>query len=96
MKLRVRCRDKYEAQKLVSLIYRDDDNDTFVTKILNVIENEVVVSLKDKSAHSVLLKDSQNVEACPCSYYTPSVLSHPLQTTVAYPFHHKEIHVGWA
>ncbi|KAG2476266.1 MAG: hypothetical protein NPMRTH5_1130001 [Nitrosopumilales archaeon] len=63
MKLRVRCRDKYEAQKLVSLIYRDDDNDTFVTKILNVIENEVVVSLKDKSAHSVLLKDSQNVEA---------------------------------
>lgn len=63
MKLRVRCRDKYEAQKLVSLIYRDDDNDTFVTKILNVIENEVVVSLKDKSAHSVLLKDNQNVEA---------------------------------
>ncbi len=63
MKLRVRCRDKYEAQKLVSLIYRDDDNDTFITKILNVIENEVVVSLKDKSAHSVLLKDSQNVEA---------------------------------
>ena len=63
MKLRVCCRDKYEAQKLVSLIYRDDDNDTFITKILNVIENEVVVSLKDKSAHSVLLKDSQNVEA---------------------------------
>ena len=63
MKLRVRCSDKYEAQKLVSLIYRDDDNDTFVTKILNVIENEIVVSLKDRSAHSILLKDSQNVKA---------------------------------
>jgi len=63
MKLRVRCRDKYEAQKLASLIYREDDNDTFVTKILNVVENEVVVSLKDKSAHSILLKDHQNVEA---------------------------------
>jgi len=63
MKLRVRCSDKYEAQKLVSLIYRDDDNDIFVTKILNVIENEIVVSLKDRSAHSILLKDSQNVKA---------------------------------
>ena len=63
MKLRVRCSDKYEAQKLVSLIYRDDDNDIFVTKILNVIENEVVVSLKDRSAHSIVLKDSQNVKA---------------------------------
>jgi hypothetical protein len=63
MKLRVRCRDKYEAQKLASLIYLEDDNVTFVTKILNVIENEVVVSLKDKSAHSVLLKDNQNAEA---------------------------------
>jgi len=63
MKLKVRCRDKYEAQKLASLIYLEDDNVTFVTKILNVIENEVVVSLKDKSAHSVLLKDNQNAEA---------------------------------
>jgi len=63
MKLKVRCRDKYEAQKLASLIYLEDDNVTFVTKILNVIENEAVVSLKDKSAHSVLLKDNQNAEA---------------------------------
>ncbi len=63
MKLKVRCRDKYEAQKLASLIYLEDDNVTFVAKILNVIENEVVVSLKDKSAHSVLLKDNQNAEA---------------------------------
>jgi len=63
MKLKVRCRDKYEAQKLASLIYLEDDNVTFVTKILNVIENEIVVSLKDKSAHSVLLKDNQNAEA---------------------------------
>jgi len=63
MKLRVHCSDKYEAQKFASLIYLKDDNDTFVTNILNVIENEIVVSLRDKSAHSILLKDSQNVEA---------------------------------
>ncbi len=63
MKLRVRCSDKYEAQKFASLIYLKDNNDTFITNILNVVENELVVSLKDKSAHSILLKDSQNVEA---------------------------------
>ncbi len=63
MKLIVRCSDKYEAKKFASLISLEGDNDTFVTNILNVVENEVVVSLKDKSAHSILLKDNQNVEA---------------------------------
>ncbi len=63
MKLRVCCNDKYEAKKFASLIYLKDDNDTFITNILNVVENELVVSLKDKSAHSILLKDNQNVEA---------------------------------
>jgi len=63
MKLRVCCNDKYEAQKFASLIYLKDNNDTFITNILNVVENELVVSLKDKSAHSILLKDNQNVEA---------------------------------
>ena len=33
------------------------------TKILNVFENELVVALKDKSAHSVVLKNEENVEA---------------------------------
>jgi hypothetical protein len=39
-----------------------DSNETFVTKILNIVENEVVIELKDKSAHSVLLKDNVQVE----------------------------------
>ncbi len=29
---------------------------------MNIIENEVVIELKDKSAHSVLLKDNTQVE----------------------------------
>jgi hypothetical protein len=62
MKIRVSCRDKYEAKKLASLIYVKDSDETFITEILNVVENEVVVSLKDKSAHSVILKDGQAVE----------------------------------
>ena len=62
MKVRISCRDKYEAKKLASLIYLKDSNETFITEILNVVENEVIVSLKDKSAHSVILRDNHHVE----------------------------------
>ena len=55
------CQDKYEAQKLASLIFVNDTKETYVTEILNVIENEVVLSIKDKSAHSVILVDSDQV-----------------------------------
>ncbi len=62
MKVRISCRDKYEAKKLASLIYLKDSNETFITEILNVVENEVIVSLKDKSAHSIILMDSHSVD----------------------------------
>lgn len=62
MKIQIECQDKYEAQKLASLIFIKESKETFITEILNVFENEVVVSLKDKSAHSIVLKDSRHVE----------------------------------
>ena len=55
------CQDKYESQKLANLIFVNDTKETYVTEILNVIENEVVLSIKDKSAHSVVLMDSDQV-----------------------------------
>ncbi len=55
------CQDKYEAQKLASLIFVNDTKETYVTEIMNVIEKEVVLSIKDKSAHSVILVDSDQV-----------------------------------
>lgn len=61
MKIRVSCDDKYEAQKLASLLYIQDANEIFITAILNIIDNELVVALKDKSAHSILLKDENQV-----------------------------------
>ena len=36
--------------------------ETFITEILNVFGNEVVISIKDKSAHSILLKDKSQVD----------------------------------
>ena len=62
MNITVTCEDKYEAQKLASLIFIKDGNETFITGILNIVKNELVISLKDKSAHSVLLEDESNVE----------------------------------
>jgi len=62
MKISIICDDEYEAQKLMSLIFIKEDKETYVTGILNIIKNEMVISLKDKSAHSILLKDEENVE----------------------------------
>ena len=62
MKIRVSCDDKYEAQKLSSLVFIKDANETFITAILNIVGNELVVALKDKSAHSIVLKDKANVD----------------------------------
>lgn len=56
------CIDKYEARKLASLIFIKEGNETFITEVLDVIENELIVGLKDKSAHSILLKDQRQAE----------------------------------
>ena len=63
MKISIVCDDKYEAQKLASLIFVKEGKETFITGILNVVKNELVISLKDKSAHSILLKDEESVES---------------------------------
>ena len=63
MKIEITCEDKYEAQKLASLIFIKEGKETYITGILNVINNELVISLKDKSAHSILLKDEESVES---------------------------------
>ena len=55
------CQDKYESQKLAGLIFVKESMETCITEILNVIENEIVLSVKDKSAHSVILKNDNQV-----------------------------------
>ena len=62
MKVSITCDDEYEAQKLMSLIFIKEEKQTYITSILNIIQNEVVISLKDRSAHSIVLKDEENIE----------------------------------
>ncbi len=61
MRIKVECDDKYEAQKLANLIYNKDGKETFLTNVLSIYQNELVISIKDKSAHSVLLRDEKQV-----------------------------------
>ena len=63
MKRKIKCFDKNEAEKLASMIFLKEGNEIFITEILNIVDNEMVVKLKDKSAHSILLKDNSQVES---------------------------------
>ncbi len=63
MKKKIVCEDEYEAKKLSSLIYVKQNNESFITGILEIIENEIIIAVKDKSAHSILLKDKFEVES---------------------------------
>jgi len=57
-KIEIVAQDKYEAQKLSSLIFVKEGNEMFITGIIDVFETEIVISIKDKSAHSIVLKDA--------------------------------------
>jgi hypothetical protein len=59
--LKFECDDHYEAEKLSSLMSIQKDNTVWVSSVKAVVGNEIVIELKDRSAHSVLLKDEQTV-----------------------------------
>jgi hypothetical protein len=59
--LKFECDDGYEAEKLASLMSVQKDNSVWVSSIQAVIGNEIVIQLKDKSSHAVLLRDEETV-----------------------------------
>ena len=60
-KVEIVTQDNYEALKLASLIFVKEGNETFITEIIDVFETEIVISIKDKSVHSIVLKDKEQV-----------------------------------
>ena len=60
-KIEIVAEDQYEAQKLASLIFVKEGNETFITEIIDVFGTEIVISIKDKSVHSIVLKDKEQV-----------------------------------
>lgn len=57
----IECEDNYEAEKLAGLLAVQKDNSIYVFRIAGTIKNEIIVMLKDKSSHSVTLKDEKNL-----------------------------------
>ena len=57
---RFECLDSYEAEKLGSMLLPDKDSGHFVIEVIKIVDNEVVLMLKDKSCHAVLMKDNIN------------------------------------
>jgi hypothetical protein len=59
---RFECEDKYEAEKLAGLTGLQKDDSTYIQDICDVIENEIVITLKDRSSHCILMKDNDTAE----------------------------------
>lgn len=60
--IRIRCADKYEALKLASMALVHRSSRTYIDAVLDIIDNEVIVSLRDKSAHCIVVHDSREAE----------------------------------
>ena len=57
------CLDKYEKEKLISLFSIQKDDSVFVMDVENLIDNELIIKLKDKSCHSITLKNKENANS---------------------------------
>lgn len=60
--VKFQCNDRYEAEKLASLVSVQKDDTVYVDGVAAVIGREIVIKLKDKSSHAILLKDKENVD----------------------------------
>lgn len=50
------CDDHYEAEKLASLLSVQKDGTVWVAGIAAVVGKELVIQLRDRSSHAVILK----------------------------------------
>jgi hypothetical protein len=57
------CFDLYEKEKLTSLFSIQKDDSIFVMDVENLIDNEIIIKLKDKSCHSITLKNKDNANS---------------------------------
>lgn len=62
MKFQFDCDGKYEAEKLAALVSVQKDGAVYVVGVSAVVGSEVVIKLKDKSSHAVVMKDRKNAE----------------------------------
>lgn len=61
-KIKFECDGRYEAEKLAALVSVQKDGTVYVDGVAAVVGDEIVIKLKDKSSHAVVLKNRENVE----------------------------------
>ena len=54
------CLDTYEAEKLEGMLSHTSDELTYLLGVVKTVESEVVIMLKDKSCHSVIMRDFES------------------------------------
>ncbi|MGI9012146.1 MAG: hypothetical protein ACR2F1_13300 [Nitrososphaeraceae archaeon] len=57
------CFDEYEKEKLTGLFSIQKDESIFVMDVENLIDNEIIIKLKDKSCHSIMLKNKDTANS---------------------------------
>jgi hypothetical protein len=59
--LKFECDDRYEAEKLASLMSVQKDNTVWISGVVAAVDSEIVIQLKDWSSHAIMLKDEETV-----------------------------------
>ncbi len=60
--MKFECEDSYEAEKLASLMSVQKDGTVWISGIGAIVRSELVIQLRDRSSHAVVLKDSATAE----------------------------------
>ncbi|MGE0242399.1 MAG: hypothetical protein AB7F53_05300 [Nitrososphaeraceae archaeon] len=54
--------DKYEKEKAIGLFSVHKDNSIFVFDVENIVDNEIIIRLNDKTSHSITLNDNNDAQ----------------------------------
>jgi hypothetical protein len=57
---RFECEDAYEAEKLSGFLSKQKGDSSYIKGIAAVVKNEVVITINDKSSHSIVLRDDDS------------------------------------
>ena len=56
----ITCLDKYEKEKAIGLFSLHKDNSIFVMDVENIVDNEIIIRLNDKTSHSITLNNKND------------------------------------
>jgi hypothetical protein len=57
------CLDLYESEKLESMLSHSHQELTIILGIVKIIDEEIIIMLKDRSSHVVIMKDIKNARS---------------------------------